>query len=487
MKAPNTIELIALIPFILMSLTIVFQLLLLSIQRHHALMAGITVTGSLAVLASLYFLAGTGTIRIQSLLVLDAFSRYHLALIAAFSAAVALIAFGYLKLRHEQPEEFYVLLALASLGSMLLTASSHFIAVFLGIELLSISLYALVAFLQPGSRTLEAGIKFLVLASASAAFMLFGMALIYMQYGTMQYGMRALIPAQTGFLAAGFAMLLVGIGFKMAVVPFHIWTPDVYEGAPAPVSGFIASVSKVAVVAAAIRLYHGFAIDQVAVFTTLLTAVACLSMLWGNIGALMQSNVKRLLGYSSIAHLGYVTIVFLVNRQEGAGAAAFYMAAYGSATIAAFGVIAALSTRDGDGETLTDFRGLWQRHPWLTLVMTAAMLSFAGIPLTAGFSGKFGILMAGAHANVWIPIYMLILGSVIGIFYYLRVIVAMYGLPEKAGESTIPATAATAVRAVSFAGNFALGMLFALIIWLGVYPGPLMEHLRMTLTAIFGS
>lgn len=485
MKALNSIEFIGLIPFVLMAATIVFMLLLVSIRRNLVAMAWMTVTGSLAVLVSLYLMKDTGSIRIAPMLIVDVFTRYHLGLIAIGTIAVALIGFGYFRVRHETPDEFYILLVLASLGSMILCASTHFIALFIGIELLSISLYAMTAFLQPEVRTLEAGIKFLVLASASAAFMLFGMALIYMQFGSMDYVLRGQLVAPSGFLSAGIALMLVGIGFKMAIVPFHVWTPDIYEGAPAPTSAFIASVSKIAIVAAAIRLMLGLNVIKIPGFMTVLTVVAGLSMLWGNIGALRQSNIKRLLGYSSIAHLGYVMIVFLVNGAEGAGAAAFYMAAYGSASLAAFGVISYLSARDADFETIDAFRGLYQRHPWMTLVMTTAMLSFAGIPLTAGFAGKFGILLAGAHANIWIPIYTLIIGSVIGIYYYLRVIVAMYSSAASECE-TFSADAKVRTPAGSIAGSLALASLTASIVWMGVYPGPLMEYIRVAFSIIFG-
>ena len=272
------------------------------------------------------------------------------------AAGSALLAFGYLRKYESNREEFFILMLLATLGAVVLAAGNHFASFFLGIELLSISLYALIAYPHNTNAHTEAGVKYLVLAAVSSSFLLFGMALIYAGTGNMAIG--SIGPALRGirlqggdpWLLAGLAMMVVGIGFKMAVVPFHLWTPDVYQGAPAPVTAFVATVSKGGVVAILLRLFPPGDIQTDSSLFLVFSVIAIASMLAGNLLALLQNNVKRILAYSSIAHLGYILVAFLAGRSQGVSAVTFYLMAYFIATLGAFGVITVLSrtgTRDG--------------------------------------------------------------------------------------------------------------------------------------------
>ena len=281
---------------------------------------------------------------------------------------------------------------------MVLATSSHFVSFFLGLEALSVSLYTLIAYERAGRNGIEAGVKYLILAAVSAAFLLFGMALIYAEFGTMEFSRIAGAWSDHGgslLALAGLAMILVGVGFKLALAPFHMWTPDVYQGAPAPATAFLATVSKAAVFAVLLRYFAAIGAAESGSLRVALTLIAILSMFAGNLLALMQASVKRILAYSSIAHSGYLLIALLATRDYAPLAASYYLLAYVVTTLGAWGVVTALSSKDGDADSLEDYRGLAWRRPWLSGALTAMLFSLAGIPLTAGFVGKFYLLTAG--------------------------------------------------------------------------------------------
>ena len=352
-------------------------------------------------------------------------------------------------------------------AAAVLVASAHFASFFLGLELLSVALYGLIAYTRDNARSVEAGIKYLVLAAFSAAFLLLGMAFVYGSRGTLAFApTMAAAGAPDALLLGGLALIIVGIGFKLAVVPFHWWTPDVYQGAPAPVAGFIATVSKGAVFALLLRYFAPLAPAREPAVVAIFGGIAVASMLVGNLLALRQRSLKRLLGYSSIAHMGYLLVAFLAGGRWAVPAVAFYLTAYFITTLAAFGVIAQLSTPEREADDLADYAGLAWRRPGLAAVLIAALFSLTGIPLTAGFMGKFYLLSAGVSAGLWVPVLALVLGSGIGLYYYLRVIIAICREPEGASR--------TAARG-PVVGGLALAGLGLLLIWLGVYPGPLVE------------
>ncbi len=480
----NAADAVALLPLIAVAAGSVAVMIAAAFRRSHRLaasLAGATLAAALALVPAASRLAPR---RVTPLVAVDAYALFYMALIFAASFVVVLLAHGYLGGRDEEREEFYLFLLLATLGAATLGASRHFASFFLGLELLSVSLYAMIAYPRAGANPLEAGIKYLVLAAASSAFLLFGMALVYARYGTMEFaaigGALALPGAGwDAYRLAGFVLILTGVGFKLGVVPFHMWAPDVYEGAPAPVAAFVATVSKGAIFALLLRYVGATWAYESARAMAVLAVVAVLSMFAGNVLALLQDNVKRILAYSSIAHMGYILVAMLAGASLAAEAVTFYLVAYFVTTLAAFGIVSVLSGPDRDADRIADFRGLFWRRPWLGSLFSAALLSLAGMPLTAGFLGKFYVLAAGVRARIWLPVVVLVVTSTLGLFYYLRVIVAVY---ERA--SADPAAPPPPAPALPFAGALALAAVAVLLVALGVYPTPLLQLIRAAVASL---
>jgi NADH-quinone oxidoreductase subunit N len=407
--------------------------------------------------------------QVTALLVIDRYALFFFGLILAASFAVALLAYGYLEKREGNKEEFYILLLVATLGAMVLAASSHFASLFLGLEVLSVALYALIAYFGDRPLPLEAGVKYLVLAASSSAFLVFGIALVYADLGTMDFRQMTRLLAiradlNLGLLLPGTAMIVTGIGFKLALVPFHMWTPDIYQGAPAPVTAFIATVSKWGMFALLLRYFAQSGMGQFAPLLLVFSIIAIASMFTGNLLALFENNVKRILAYSSIAHMGYLLVALEVGGALGANAVVFYLMAYFVMTLGAFSVVTLLSGQQRDADQLEDYRGLFWRRPGIALAFTAMLLSLAGIPLTAGFLGKFYIVAAGAAEGAWALILILVITSTTGLFYYLRIVTAMYQHPAEGSLALepLPRRAPAAI--------LVLAVFLVVLVWLGVYP-----------------
>lgn len=466
-----TIPIDHILPLVILAGSSVLILLVIAIKRNHLLVNILTL---IALIASAFFIqAKDESQKAGSLFVADGLSGFFNLLILAAGFIVTILAYRYLQNMDINKEEFYPLVLTGTLGASSLAAAQHFVSFFLGLELLSVSLYILAGYLRSRLITIEASIKYLILSGVSSAFLLMGMALLYGRTGTMVFhefaeafsGLNAPDP----LLLSGIALIFVGAGFKMAVVPFHLWTPDVYQGAPAPVTAFIASVSKGGIVALWLRFFVGINGHAYPALVVVFSIVAILSMLGGNLLALLQTNVKRILAYSSIAHLGYIWVAFISGGERGFEAVAFYTLAYFITILTAFGVVTFFSNDERDGDDIQDYQGLFWRRPALAAVFTAALLSLAGIPLTVGFIGKFYILSASVVANYWTLAVVLVIGSVIGIYYYLRIIVEMFRKPDEFVLSK-------AVKpSVSFSGGLALAFLFFLLIWFGVYPSGVVE------------
>lgn len=477
----NIAALLAILPLLVISATSLIVMLVIAFYRRHALTVSLTLAGLAIAFLSLSFVAPELPKKITPLFIMDGYSLFYMGLLFASSFVVAILSHGYLKGREINHEEFYLLLLLATVGSAVLAASSHFASFFLGLEILSVSLYALISYLRVSERGNEAGVKYLILAAASAAFLLFGMALVYAQLGTMEFVQIAKKIAfsdkRDAFLLAGQVMIIIGIGFKLALVPFHMWTPDVYEGAPAPVSAFIATSSKGALFALLLRYFTNVDIHEYSPLFMIFTVIAIASMFVGNLLALLQNNVKRILAYSSIAHLGYLLVAFMASGPIAVTAVGYYLAAYFVTTLGAFGIVTVLSDKSRDADMLDDYRGLAWRRPWLAGVFTGMLLSLAGIPLTAGFVGKFYVVAAGVGSALWLLVLMLMINSAIGLFYYLRVITVLFATPEKVKETAD-------FPSVPFPAGLLMLVLTLLLIWLGVYPSPLIEILEKTVVGL---
>jgi len=471
----SNINIIDVLPGMFLVSASLIAMISISIRRNHKLIFGVTTISLLGVFVYLIIYASNHRFTVEPLFIIDGFGTFITGLIVMSTLAVALLSYAYFEQREERKEEYYVLLLLATLGSAMLVISKHFVSLFLGLEILSISLYSMVAYLRKRPRSDEAGLKYLILAAFSSAFLLFGMALVYTVTGSMDFTGIAQYMSSVDelplLMGAGLSMMIVGIGFKLGLVPFHMWTPDVYEGAPAPVTAFIATISKGGMIVLLIRFFNQIYGYQYPVLMLSFTIIAMASMLGGNILALRQNNVKRILAYSSIAHMGYILVAFLAGGELGVEAVSFYMVAYFLTNIGAFGVISILSDQDRDAEQIEDYQGLFWRHPKIATVFTAMLLSLAGIPLTAGFVGKFYLIASGASSQLWWLVVVLAASSVIGLYYYIRIIAVMFDRAKGTDE--------LALRPRLYLINLiTLFVLSALMIFYGIYPQGLIDRIR---------
>lgn len=470
-------DLLVLSPILVTGLAILILVLVVAWGCAHRNIAIMAASSLLLALGAMP-LAFSGIPRhLTPLLIIDGYGLFFMVLVLGGSLAV--IVQGYDYWNDEQTRrrgEFYLFVLLAALGAEILVSVNHFASFLLGLELLSLSLYGLVAYARMAHRALEAGIKYLILSGVASAFVLFGMALLFFELGTLGFsGMQAVLLERAlpgGTVLTGLVMILVGIVFKLGLVPFHMWVPDVYEGAPAPVTALIATVSKAAVVGLFLRLFLRLDAFHNPAMITILSGVAIGSMFWGNWSALFQENIKRLLAYSSIAHMGYLLVALLASGGWAVEAVGYYLVAYIPTTLGAFGVVQALSRPGHDADSLEQYRGLLWSNPLLAIIFTIMVLSLAGIPLTAGFLAKFYVVTAGLSAQLWLLLFFFIVNSVIGLFYYLRVIrIVLAESPAESIKSFPP-------RILSWSTVFTLGGLTVLVLWFGIYPEPVMQTLK---------
>lgn len=475
-------DITSLLPVVILGGGILITLLLIAIRRHHKWTFATTLVILLVSLIAVFMYWPESSYAISDLFVIDAFGYYYLALILLTTFVVAI--FSYISLRDFYPEkrkeEFYLLLMLASLGAGMLVFSTHFISLFVSLEILSISLYTLIAYYREREKAIEAGLKYLILAALAASFLLMGMALVYAASGTMSFSALSTISSDlTGtsqlMLIAGIVLMIVGIGFELAAVPFHMWTPDIYEGASSPISAFVASVAKGAIVAILLRFFILADLYRFENIVWVFTILSVLSMVVGNLLALLQDNVKRMLAYSSIAHFGYLLVAIIAGGEMAVPAATFYLTIYVISILAAFGLITLVSQSVEEAIDIEDYQGLFWRKPFLALAFTVSLLSLAGIPLTAGFTGKFFVLTTGVGQSQWLLVIALVIGSVIGLYYYLRVIVVMM----RQEKDVVPAirldTKGESKVSSLLAGSLALLLLTVFMIWLGAYPSWLLD------------
>jgi NADH-quinone oxidoreductase subunit N len=425
-------------------------------------------------------------------LLLDRFSLFAMGLAIAASLFTVASAAGTRGGEGEHGGHFS-LLALACLGACVMSSARGFSALFLGLELLSVSLFALISWKRESVSGNQAGIAYLVLSGVSSAFLLFGMALAYRELGTMELSAVAdsLGQGRAGpLLAGGIGLMAVGIGFKIGAVPFHFWTPDVYAGAPAHVAGFLATVSKGAAVVILVRLFGPHGIGSSTAFGVVFTSIAGATMIVGNFLALRENNVKRILAFSSIAQFGYLLVAFLAGGSPAVRGTTFFLAAYFVSTLAAFSSVSALTDEQGEAERLEDYRGLAGRKPWLAACFTVSLLSLAGLPLTSGFMGKFILITAGEGAFLWTLAVLIALNSAVSLFYYLKIISIMFQplaelsaepkaeplakpLAELSAEPLAePVIARASVHALAAA---AIVIAVLAVLALGIFPAPLMD------------
>ena len=384
-----------------------------------------------------------------------------------------LISFAYLEREQLLAPEYYVLLVFGTLGMMIMAAGADLMVIFLGLELMSVAVYVLAGFDRRRARSAEAALKYFLLGAFASGFLLYGIALVYGATGTTNVG---LIGVQVGLsqrsvmLLAGLALLIVGFGFKVAAVPFHMWAPDVYDGAPTPVTAFMATGVKAAAFAALFRvLLEGFA--GVGVWQDIVWWLAVITMIGGNLFALGQRSLKRMLAYSSVAHAGYLLVAVAAGGTRGASAFLVYVVAYTLMSVGAFALLAAKG-RGGESDVLIDdLAGLSARRPWLAFALAICMLSLLGFPGTAGFIGKWYILIAATNAGQNVLAAILVLTSVVSAGYYLPVIMAMYMKPEPSESAHVD------VRLGAW-GSTAVAVVVSAILLFGVWPNRLFDLAR---------
>jgi NADH-quinone oxidoreductase subunit N len=389
----------------------------------------------------------------------DSFSIFFHVVILLIALVVVLSSFDYLEVQRIRAGEYYALILFAAVGMMLMTSAIELVLIFIALEISSISTYILAGFRRRAAESAESSLKYFLLGSFATAFFLYGVAMVFGATGTTNvYRIAEVLTTQHSVVVyLAVALMFVGLGFKVASAPFHVWTPDVYEGAPAPVVGFMSTAPKAAAFAVLLRVL--FATGAPGWFWMVWIS-AVLSMCIGNIGALVQNNVKRLLAYSSIAHAGYLLVAFAAAQTTGISAAIFYAASYAAMNVGAFAIVAHLSGRGERYVTLEDYTGLGRRSPLIAATLTIFLISLIGIPITGGFFAKFYVFSAALQSNLVGLTIIGVINSVIATYYYLRVIVYMYMRDEgtEAPVARMPASLGSAV-AISLIATIYLGVL----------------------------
>jgi NADH-quinone oxidoreductase subunit N len=408
--------------------------------------------------------------------VVDGFSVFFGVLLCCSVILAVLLADAYLRREGLEGPEFYVLVLLSASGAVLMAAANDLIIIFLGLEILSIALYVLAGYHARRAESQEAAMKYFVLGAFSSAFFLYGVALVYGATGSTNLGeigtfLRANAVTSSGVLLAGFAMLIVGLGFKVAAVPFHMWTPDVYQGAPTPVTGFMAAAAKAAGFAALLRILLSTFATYRWDWQPLVWVLAVLTLVVGSVVALVQDDIKRMLAYSSIAHAGYVLVGLQAGSGTGVAGALFYLLTYTFMVLGSFGVVTLVGRRGDAAHDLDAYRGLSSRRPGLALVFTVLLLAQLGVPLTAGFLAKFYVISAAVESRSYALALIAMVAAVVAAFFYLRIVVVMYmgGSEETDAEPRIgiPVGAGAALAAT---------LVFTLVV--GFLPETAMEFAR---------
>jgi NADH-quinone oxidoreductase subunit N len=431
-------------------------------------------------------------------LIVDGYAVFFTVVICCAVVLGALIAHGYLRQERLEAPTFFVLMLLSASGGVLMAQANDLIVVFLGLEILSIALYVLAGYHQRREQSREAAIKYFVLGSFSSAFFLYGVALTYGATGSTNLGsISRFLSTQTiteGVLLGGFALLLVGLGFKVAAVPFHMWTPDVYQGSPTPVTGFMAAAAKAAGFAALLRIFFSAFGSQRLDWQPIVWALAVLSLVVGSVLAVVQSDVKRMLAYSSISHAGYVLIGLQAASGRGIAGSLFYLLAYTFLILGSFAVVGLVARRGDDLTGLDAYRGLARDRPALAFAFTVFLLAQAGVPFTSGFLAKFYVISAAVESHSYAIAVIAMLAAVVAAFFYLRLIVVMYmsddqqmagvgpafraaEAPAAAGGVAVATVERTRV-AIPVATGLAIGICAAFTVVVGLYPQPFLDFAR---------
>ncbi len=446
-------------------------------RERHGWLAWLALAVLGATAASLLPFVGVQATVARGLMAVDGFALFFKALFLLAAALTVLISQRYLDVEGARPGEYYFLVLTATLGMMFMAGGIDLITIVIGLETMAVSFYILAGFLKPSRRSNEAAVKYYLLGAFSLGILLYGLSIVYGLTGSTRLREIApLLASHEGGLALTLAVILVvaGVGFKIAAVPFHMWAPDVYEGAPTPITAFLSVGSKTASFAMLLRIFVEGLPAAIAEWQTLFYVLAVLSMVVGNVAALTQSNVKRMLAYSSIAHAGYVLIGIVPGTERGVTATLIYLFIYAFMQMGAFAVLALLRRADVIGDELKDLGGLFRRSPVSAIAMLIFMLSLGGIPPTAGFMGKVWVFGAAIEAGYYWLAVVGVLNSAVSLYYYVRVVVFMWMKTEVAASPVSLGPALGLAMAVTLVATLALGM----------YPAPVFEWAEASARAL---
>ena len=460
---------IGLLPVLILAAggTIIFSTGALWRRRPRGLLFALALLSALAAAAAAALVA-PGLPTSEGMVDLGGYARFFTFLLLAIVLLTLLFVRQYAENRSLAGDELYALLLFATLGMVLVAAALNWVIFFLGLELLSLALYVLIAIRKGEAYSNEAGLKYFILGAVASGFLIFGIALLYAMSGTLQImgSLTAALsyPQRLPGIILSLALILTGLGFKLSLVPFHLWTPDVYEGAPAPVTAFLSTGSKVAMFAALLRFSLLVATPVWDYVLPALWVLAALTMAVGNLTALCQTRIKRLLAYSSVAQMGYLFMTLLAVKQGGLPALMFYLVVYAMMDLGAFGLVGSFSAGDPDLEALEDYQGLGYSQPWRAGILAVCLISLAGLPPTVGFMGKFVLFRAVLQAHYPALAVIGILTVIISIYFYLKVVVALYMRPQAAG---------VVVPGADLAVRVAGALILLAILWPGIMPSPL--------------
>ena len=466
------------LPMLIIAFAIVLQLLTIAWRRSQTVIYSLTVVSLVVALVATIQADTTTAVQATILLSVSAFDNFALILVLLCALAACLLSKKLLSRSIEVHDELYVLVLLVVLGANVLLYSNHFASLFLGFELFSIALVGLVGYFRERLLSVEASFKYLILSATASSFMLMGIAFIYSQTGNLSFDASLTTTLANNFYFAGVLLLVTGIGFKLSLVPFNLWVADVYQGAPSSITLILATISKIAMVIVFAKFWFGLTLFQFDVLISLISVLAILSMIIGNLLALQQQNIKRILAYSAIAHMGYVLITLIISSTQGIAfswqSLLFYLTSYVVANIAIFSILTLFTTQINKQDQLiiADLTGLFWRMPLVSVLLILSVLSLAGIPLTVGFIGKFYLLNFATQQTNWWLITALIVGSSIGLFYYLNMIFVQF--------SSNSQNLATPV--LSPKTKYAVVALILISLLLGVFPDNLSNHLSNLLT-----
>jgi NADH-quinone oxidoreductase subunit N len=440
-------------------------------EKSQRILGGIGLVGTLAALISTWIMAQSPGFAFWNMVRVDGFSVFFHVLVIAIALVLILTSYEYMAVQGLRAGEYYGLILFGLVGMCLMSSAVELVLIFISLEISSISTYILAGFRRRSATSSESSLKYFLLGSFATAFFLYGVAMMFGATGSTNIDAIsvALNSGQVPVLAyVAMALMFVGLGFKVAAAPFHIWTPDVYEGAPAPVVGFMSTAPKAAAFAVLLRVI--FEANAPGRFW-LIWVSAAVSMTLGNVAALVQDNVKRLLAYSSIAHAGYILVAFAAKPELGAPAVMFYTAAYAAMNVGAFAVVSHLANENERYVTLEDYAGLGRSSPILAGTLTIFLISLIGIPITGGFFAKFYVFSAALQSNVvWLTV-IGVINSAIGAYYYLKIISVMYMREAREEVPVLP---------IPLALGTALGLSLAATVYLGVVPGRMLAFVQQS-------